>query len=440
MSHQALSHASSKTPIGLYLPRQERLDLARMSKSDLVGGATYHCAHLTFLECKGESVFPDAICVNLVLNALRIHWKVSGRVLRTLADQGNDLMEFLTLEVDNKRVIADLFTEEARHYLLERDGSDALIIFTTVIHDIYAATWYRWSKEFNSKHLQAGQFALIIAHAQAISNQLSNNVLAFKDKAAPELKRWAEETASCHLMAIVTLGHLPSRHVAPAFVSSNDSSAPDLMGAKYNANNINTKGYYPTHSGPVDHHYRAPIPNRPSFSTKRKAPAEAAYSCSTPPSKKFRGKTESPEKRRVYDTYRPSGPRRPTLYNNDHRSAPRNPYTSQRHHDRYKQALDHDELRKERLRVLDQKIAQHPPASRFSDEPVRPESSGSSQGNAPVVDGPSYVEYLRSREGDNEPITGDINLLWGGLFHRHGGAFLHPIKRHKVIGFYAIVH
>ncbi|KEQ82467.1 hypothetical protein M438DRAFT_52518 [Aureobasidium pullulans EXF-150] len=37
-------------------------------------------------------------------------------------------------------------------------------------------------------------------------------------------------------------------------------------------------------------------------------------------------------------------------------------------------------------------------------------------------------------------ITGDINLLWGGLFHRHGGAFLHPIKRHKVIDFYAIVH
>jgi len=114
MSHQALSHASSKTPIGLYLPRQERLDLARMSKSDLVGGATYHCAHLTFLECKGESVFPDAICVNLVLNALRIHWKVSGRVLRTLADQGNDLMEFLTLEVDNKRVIADLFCSRRR--------------------------------------------------------------------------------------------------------------------------------------------------------------------------------------------------------------------------------------------------------------------------------------------------------------------------------------
>ncbi|THZ04366.1 hypothetical protein D6C95_03332 [Aureobasidium pullulans] len=365
MSHQALSHASSKTPIGLYLPRQERLDLARMSKRDLVGGATYHCAHLTFLECNGESVFSDAICVNLLLNALRIHWKVSDRVLRTLADQGNDLMEFLTLEVGNKRVICDLFTEEARHYLLESDGSDALIIFTTVIHDIYAATWYRWSKEFNNnKHPQAGQFALVIAHAQAVSNQLSNNVLAFKDKAAPELKRWAEEIASRHLMAIVTPGHLPSRHVAPVSISSNDSSVPDLMGAKYNANNINTKGYYHTHSGPVDHRYRAPAHDRPSFSTKRKAPTEASYSCSTPPSKKFR-------------------------------------------------ALDHDELRKERLRALDQKIAQHPSASRFSDEPVRPESSGSSEGNAPVVDGPSYVEYLRSREGDNELIMPRVGVEEG---------------------------
>lgn len=73
------SHSSSKTP-NAYVAPMERLDLA-MSKDILKKAHNLTYAHLNHLECHGESVFANNTSVNLFLNALRIHWKVTGRIL-----------------------------------------------------------------------------------------------------------------------------------------------------------------------------------------------------------------------------------------------------------------------------------------------------------------------------------------------------------------------
>lgn len=87
----------------------ERLDLA-MSKDILKKAQNLTYAHLNHLECHGESAFANNTSVNLFLNALRIHWKVTGRTLQNTSDQGKDLYELFALEVDGQRVISNLFT------------------------------------------------------------------------------------------------------------------------------------------------------------------------------------------------------------------------------------------------------------------------------------------------------------------------------------------
>jgi hypothetical protein len=113
------------------------------------------------------------------------------------------------VELDGVYVIRDLLTKDAAYELLGRDAPDGMMILATIVQDIYVTQWHSWSTEQNGRHRQQGQYALIISHAQAISNQLSNNVLAFRGQTAPELRKWAEMTVAHHLMAIVTPGHLP---------------------------------------------------------------------------------------------------------------------------------------------------------------------------------------------------------------------------------------
>jgi hypothetical protein len=201
------SHASLKTP-SAYIPRHERFDLT-MPKSVLQKAPKFTCAHLNYLQCRGESVFADEKANNLFMNVLRLHWKVSGNVLRSALDQGTALYELLMLELDGVYVIRDLLTKDAAYELLGRDAPDGMMILATIVQDIYVTQWHSWSTEQNGRHRQQGQYALIISHAQAISNQLSNNVLAFRGQTAPELRKWAEMTVAHHLMAIVTPGHLP---------------------------------------------------------------------------------------------------------------------------------------------------------------------------------------------------------------------------------------
>ncbi|KEQ97470.1 hypothetical protein AUEXF2481DRAFT_601559 [Aureobasidium subglaciale EXF-2481] len=261
---QTGSHAFSRTP-SAYVPCDERLDLT-MPKHVIRQGQKFTCAHLNYLECHGRTVFADDRCVNWFLNALRLRWKVSGRVLRDRSDQSKDLCEFLDLEVENKRIISDLFTDEAIYYLLDRSAPDGMMIFTAVVHEIYNFQWQNWSEEQNNKHKQQGHHALVIFHAQATANQLSNNVLAFKNTAAPELRKWAEMTVSGHLMAVVTQGHLPQRPAVrntARFAFEDDATTRNVMDVKQMTNSPPpfsfTPGYRPPQPAARDFDSFAPI-------------------------------------------------------------------------------------------------------------------------------------------------------------------------------------
>ncbi|KAI5235890.1 hypothetical protein E4T42_09609 [Aureobasidium subglaciale] len=367
---QTGSHASSKTP-SAYIPREERIDLA-VPMHAIRAEPTYTCAHLNHLECRGESVFADARCVNWFLNALRLHWKVSGRVLRSLSDQAKDLWQFLTLEVEGRRIISDLFTDDAVYYLLGRSDHESIMILTAIIQDIYNTQWQSWSEEQNNKHKQQGHHALVIFHAQATANQLSNNILAFKDNAAPELRRWAETTVSGHLMAIVTPGHLPHRPAvrettrfafedsAPtrdmmsvkdanaSFPGSNVTPDPlpprpttcnvapcafnkdllnrDLMDVRHtDISSPRTAYIRDNHSrrqgSPVGR-YQAPICTGHSYSGgKRKISLSTPYHYYSPSYKRFKVKPENTSNYRSYNTYRPSPIKRRTFECSDNRSA-----------------------------------------------------------------------------------------------------------------------
>lgn len=167
----------------------------------------FNLGHLHYLMCGNQTVFANSSGCKLFFSAIRLQWKISGRALRTLRDHENDLVEFLRLEFEHAPIISDLFTDVAMFYLLEQPDSDGLAIMATIMKDIYDTQWKHWTDmNTNSGHRGA---RLVIAHAQATSNQLSNFVLAFK-QGNSQLRKWAEETASRHLMAIITPGHLPA--------------------------------------------------------------------------------------------------------------------------------------------------------------------------------------------------------------------------------------
>ncbi|CAD0095758.1 unnamed protein product [Aureobasidium vineae] len=149
------SHASTKTP-NTYIPPLERLDLT-MSKDVLKKAPVFTCAHLNYLECHGETVFADDRSANLLMNALRLHWKVKGNTLRNPSDQGGELYELLVLEVDGQQIISNLFTKEALYYLLGCEFPDAMMILAAITHDIYLAQWHIWGNEQNQKHKQQSQ-------------------------------------------------------------------------------------------------------------------------------------------------------------------------------------------------------------------------------------------------------------------------------------------
>ncbi|CAD0101330.1 unnamed protein product [Aureobasidium mustum] len=407
------SHSSFKTPMA-YVAPPERLDLA-MSEDILKKAHNLTYAHLNCLECHGKSVFAGNNSVSLLLNALRIHWKVAGKTLQNVSDQGKDLYEFLELEVDGQRIISNLFTREAIYYLLGREFPDAMMILAAIVHSIYVSQWRSWSVAQNYKHGTQNRFILIISHAQATSNQLSNNVLAFKSNAAPELRKWAEETVARHLIAIVTPGHLPpsSAHNSNHLSDSRDS-APGLREAKNTANpatqpvkkNTSRNGYA-IETGPYNE--RTEVPFRPKPSTKRKAPGSRPSYHNSPSNKRIRA--EGNGRFRVSDTYRPTSPQRPAI--NIGRDSPsrRRPYnfpstpTPIKYVDHHEQrALDtpsHEALRKAKLQDLQSKIAQHKVDDMsldFADSGLGPSSSGPHEHNTPVVNGPSYTDYLRKKE------------------------------------------
>jgi hypothetical protein len=281
-----------------------------MPKSVLQKPHKFTCAHLNYLECRGESIFANEKSISLSMNVLRLHWKVSGDILRHAADQGKNLYELLMLEVDGVFIIRGLLTVDATHRLLSRGTPDAMMILATVVHDSYTAQWQNWSHEQNVKHNKKDQYVLIISHAQATSNQLSNNVLAFKGKSAPELRKWAEMTVANHLMAIITPGHLPRdapRRSDYLFrnirvISGLDSVNPiiDQVGS----NNTIEPG---------------PSRNFDQVQFNSSPPKRAAVGHDTDwhtsPSKRIKTKTESPNRFRAFDSYRPHASKRPASDN-----------------------------------------------------------------------------------------------------------------------------
>lgn len=397
-----------------YVAPPERLDLA-MSKDILKKAHNLTYAHLNCLECHGKSVFTGNNSVNLLLNALRIHWKVAGKTLQNASDQGKDFYEFLELEVDGQRIISNLFTREAIYYLLGREFPDAMIILAAIVHSIYVSQWRSWSVAQNYKHGTQNRFILIISHAQATSNQLSNNVLAFKSNAAPELRKWAEETVARHLIAIVTPGHLPSSSAhGDTYVSDCRDSVSGLKGAQNTANPANrpvkgetSRNDHAIKSGPRNEHTEVPF--RPKPSTKRKAPVSKPRYHNSPPSKRIRA--EGNGRFRASDTYRSSGPQRPAINIGRDPPSRRRPYnfpitpTPIKYVDHHEQqALDtpsHETLRKAKLQDLQAKIAQHKVDDMsldFAESGLGSSASGPYEHNTPVVNGPSYTDYLRKKE------------------------------------------
>ncbi|KAI4762284.1 hypothetical protein E4T52_03389 [Aureobasidium sp. EXF-3400] len=412
-----LSHAPFKTP-NAYVAPMERLDLA-MSKDILKKAQHLTYAHLNCLECHGESVFVDNNAVNLFVNALRIHWKVTGRTLQNASDQGKDLYELFTLEVNGQRVISNLFTREAIYYLLGRKFPDAMMILAAIVHRIYISQWRNWSIEQTQKHTSQSRYALIISHAQATSNQLSNNVLAFKSNATPELRKWAEETVARHLIAIVTPGHLPRPSADNnKYLSSSHDSGPGLKDTKNIVSSVPPPVKYDgarngnaSESGPYNEQYEVPF--RPNPSTKRKAPGSSSNYHNSPSTKKIKFSTG---KFRVYDTYRPLGPQRapfndhgrPKYRHSDDLLTTPTPIKYVDHHEQ--QVLDtpsHEALRKAKLSDLQTKHKLDGISYlNFADSGLGPSSSGAPDPNTPVVNGPSYTDYLRKRVQDAEsPLT-----------------------------------
>lgn len=263
-----------------YVPPEERVDLTmRFHDVHRPHQPPFTNGHLNYLECGGRSIFGSDQCCNLFFNALRLRWKVSGRSLRTMQEHANDLAQFLRLQVDNKFIIAELLTETACNHLFDHERGDALSILAIIVRDIYEKQWNHWT-EMNTDGRHKGAYRLVVAHAQATANQLSNNVLAF-ERAAPELKEWAEETAARHLMSVVTPGHLPTRP-------------------------RNTKK---STSGQGDRKYKVPYASTTAHPSKRKAPAFSSshyYNRLSPAVKKPRikheGLTDTSTPTKHYDT------------------------------------------------------------------------------------------------------------------------------------------
>ncbi|KAI4853173.1 hypothetical protein E4T44_01009 [Aureobasidium sp. EXF-8845] len=417
------SHPSSKTP-SAYVPVLERLDLT-MPKSALQKPHKFTCAHLNYLECCGESIFANENSINLFMNVLRLHWKVSGNILRHGADQGNDLYELLILEFDGVFIIRDLLTVDAARQLLDRETSNAMMILATVVHDIYTAQWQNWSHEQNVKHNKNDQHALIISHAQAISNQLSNNVLAFRGKNAPELRKWAEMTVANHLTTIITPGHLPpvapkTKHVwffNQGFTRNFESVDPII--SQVGSNNA-------LEPGPVKKHDQARLNSIPPKHTA----VDHDIGWHNSPSKRPEVKAQGPGRFRAFDSYRPSaykgpasgngqsGPKHPTFrdaYRRRNHRHSRDPLVTPspikhaiRHENQAPDTPTHEQLRKDKLRELELMIADHEynAISHLDHTATGSKNNSTQEPDTPVVKGPSYTEYLRKKETDTtSPLT-----------------------------------
>lgn len=398
------SQVPSKTS-NAHVPRRERFDLA-MSKSVLQNAPKFTCAHLNYLTCRGESIFVNERSINLFMNVLRLHWKVSGRVLNSAYDQGADLYELLMLKMDGAYIIKNLLTDDAIYELLKRKTLDGMMILATIVHAIYNAQWQSWSAEQSVKHKQQGQYALIISHAQAISNQLSNNVLAFRGQSAPELRKWAESTVARHLMAIVTPGHL--RHATTmnqTYSSLTDSSTSELMNVRSTINQVGKDEV--SKQSPSSNRKQAPLHPDSQPSKRRRLGVASNWGISP---------YKSTGRFRVSDTYRPSRHRGPTFSNgqsgrkhlpfrdtrdrHDRRRSDASPTTPPlidyvSHHEYNASGLlSYEEARKVKLDEGQVK------ATRQKDDAISSIdfSQGSQEHKTPIVKGPSYAEYLRKKE------------------------------------------
>ncbi|KAI4745935.1 hypothetical protein E4T50_03658 [Aureobasidium sp. EXF-12298] len=391
------SHASSKTP-SAYVPRHERFDLT-MPKSVLQKAPKFTCAHLNYLQCRGESVFSDEKANNLFMNVLRLHWKVSGNVLRSALDQGTALYELLAVELDGRYIIRDLLTKDAAYELLGREAPDGMMILATIVHDIYTVQWRSWSEEQN------GQYALIISHAQAISNQLSNNVLAFRGQTAPELRKWAEMTVARHLMAIVTPGHLP-RAIADDSTRSSftNTLSSRMMIVRPAANQVRSN--HTVEQGTSNKPTQVPLCPAP---LKRKT-LSSGNDWRTSPRKRV--------KFRAHDTYRPRAsclrPDFSTIHKMNHRFSQYSPptpspinYGSRRDRwvpDYLSQETSHRTELREVQRETQQQKSDAATCIDFTG--INSSSKNFQEHNIPVVQGPSYTDYLRKKANDAaSPLT-----------------------------------
>jgi len=403
------SHVSSKIP-SAHVPRQEQFDLA-MSKSILQRAPRFTCAHLTYLECRGKSIFVDEKAISLFMNALRLHWKVSGKILQSPLDQSTDLYELLMLEMDGVYIIQNLLTDDAIHEVLERRTPDGMMILATIVHDIYNTQWQSWSAEHGVKHKQQGRYALIITHAQAISNQLSNNVLTFKGQASPELRKWAEVTVARHLMAIVTPGHLHHPTMMNKIhYSLTDSSTSDLMNGNTTIKQPGENGVL--EQGPSSKRKQMPLHSGLQPSKRRKLGVVSSWRASP---------YKSAGRFRAFDSYRPPRHRRPTSSNDrwghkhpksrnihdrlDHTRSHHHPSTASpcdyvnRNEYQAPDVSPYEERCKVKLDAVQPNVTQQK-VSAISCIGFGGARSSSEEQKTPIVKGPSYTEYLRKKEGE----------------------------------------
>jgi hypothetical protein len=353
------------------------MSLDQLPKHD---APAYTVRHLNHLELNGVSIFADDMSINLFSNALRIHWKVSGMVLQSVADQEKDLLQFLVLDMDGQQIVGHLFTSSALLHIL--NDSRAIRIMAVILNDIYVSQWRHW-KAVTSKQ-RGGYHALIIAHAQATSNQLMNNVLAFKEKATSALRDWAEQTAAEHLISIVTPGHMPTPYPLPSRGEARQGNS--------------------------NSHNKVAVPQIIKPSSKRKASIfRPSYGGSTS-TKRARVKLE-----RGHDCYRPQ--KVFTSYSPNNRVNVKLEYDDETHEThklpgtqvspvqrdlRNQQAATHNAHHAEFDRS-DVTIA-YPVSPAY--HATNPQFSEFFDYSGPISSGPSYLEYLRSKEvHTGAPVT-----------------------------------
>ncbi len=102
---------------------------------------------LAQMKCAGRSCWRNKEAFNLFYNAVRIYWRITGRVATDYHDVHNH--NFLDVDYKMIRVIRNLFSAEA--YVLLDQSRDAQTVIVKILSAIYPRHWNAWVKANNDE-------------------------------------------------------------------------------------------------------------------------------------------------------------------------------------------------------------------------------------------------------------------------------------------------